>query len=320
MKETDEESQSEQKTEVVDDKSEASTSAQEVANPAKADASQEKGLKRNKGRLISIIVAVVAAAAICCYAFVIVPHNQAVNEFNTAASKVREKNTELQRKIDAAKADLDAGKKPLDTSTKDALNVAVANARQSMRTIPDAPLMTNEIKADTAKLSKPLDYTKDIKSLDDAKSAYETSVQQLEQVTAPSQDFIVSRLGTISDISDIEPVNEENDVNQLLNKSGGYTAAVFFHYNNLNDPYGTYAGKSSIDNGTAGGGCVEVFGNVDDAKKRNEYLASFDGMGAFSGGSHYLVGTVLIRTSYELTATQQNTLTSEIKDALIAVQ
>jgi hypothetical protein len=320
MEKTDEESQSEQKAAAVDDKSKASTPAQEVANPAKSGASQEKGPKRNRGRLIGIVAAVVAAAAICCYTFVIAPHNQAVSEFNTVASKVREKNTELQKKIDAAKADLDAGKKPLDASTRDALNAAVSNARQSMRTIPDVPLMTSEIKADTAKLSKPLDYTKDIKSLDDAKSAYEKSVQQLKQVTAPSQDFVVSRLGTISDISDIEPVNEENDVNQLLKKSGGYTAAIFFHYNNLNDPYGTYAGKSSIDNGTAGGGCVEVFGSVDDAKKRNEYLTDFDGMGAFSGGSHYLVGTVLIRTSYELTATQQNTLTREIKDALIAVK
>ena len=36
----------------------------------------------------------------------------------------------------------------------------------------------------------------------------------------------------------------------------------------------------------------------------NDYLAAFDG-GIFASGSHTVVGTVLVRTSNELTASQQ---------------
>lgn len=51
--------------------------------------------------------------------------------------------------------------------------------------------------------------------------------------------------------------------------------------------------------------------NASDAEKRNDYLASFDGS-IFASGSHTVVGTVLVRTSDELTASQQKALEANI--------
>ena len=53
-------------------------------------------------------------------------------------------------------------------------------------------------------------------------------------------------------------------------------------------------------------------------KKRNDYLAGFDG-GIFASGSHKVIGTVLIRTSDHLTASQQEELETAIVEALTKV-
>ena len=73
-----------------------------------------------------------------------------------------------------------------------------------------------------------------------------------------------------------------------------------------------------LDIGTDAGGCIEVFANENDAKNRDTYLAGFDG-GILSSGGHYIIGTVLIRTSNALTGTQQLELTDAIKEALLKV-
>jgi hypothetical protein len=181
------------------------------------------------------------------------------------------------------------------------------------------PSSTSDIEAAVEFLNQPLDYSADSQALQETKAAFEKSVRQLRQVTAPSQDFVISRLGQVSDVSDIQAATEEKDPNKSLNKAGSYTAAVFFHYNNLSDPDGLYSGKPSIDNGTDGGGCIEVFRTVEDANKRNDYLAVFDGASIINPGSHKVVGTVVIRASHLLTASQQDALTAEIEAGLTAV-
>ena len=71
--------------------------------------------------------------------------------------------------------------------------------------------------------------------------------------------------------------------------------------------------------GTDGGGAVEVYANVDDANKRNDYLAVFDGT-ILTSGSHDVVGTCVVRTSHLLTASQQKTLEGEIADSLTKLE
>ena len=64
----------------------------------------------------------------------------------------------------------------------------------------------------------------------------------------------------------------------------------------------------------------EVFASAKDAKKRESYLASFDGNGMMDSGSHVVLGTVLIRTSSQLTATQQKNLTEQISNKFTELQ
>lgn len=276
--------------------------------------------KPSKGLIISIVVAAIVAISVLVYVNVVKPHDEAVAGFKAAAATVQKKNDELQAAIDSAQQDIDSGDEALDTSTRDTLTTTIANASLAMRSIPEMPESTDGIKAATAELSEPLDYSEQIAELETAKADFQTSVAQLKQVTNPSEDFVISRLGQVRGISDIRAVTEDNDPNRLLNKAGGYTAAVYFHVDGISDPYGIYAGNDSIENGTSGGGCVEVYANTDDANKRNEYLASFDGQGILNPGSHMVLGTCVVRTSQDLTATQQDDMTAAISTALTQLQ
>lgn len=132
-------------------------------------------------------------------------------------------------------------------------------------------------------------------------------------VDQPSEAYIIECLQKVPCIIEIEAVTEDNDPIGQLNKSGGYTALVYFSYE-LVDQEEVY-GDDLIDKGTDAGGCIEVYTTEKNANKRNEYLAAFDG-GVLTSGSHTVVGTIVVRTSDELTATQQKLLESNIIAAL----
>jgi hypothetical protein len=121
-------------------------------------------------------------------------------------------------------------------------------------------------------------------------------------------ETIKESLLTLSGVSDAEIITEENDPNGNLGKQGSYTGGVYFSSDLIKD----VEGSSPTEKGTDGGGCVEIYKNAADAKKRDEYLAEFDGMGAFSSGSHKVFNNMVIRTSSQLTASQQQELESSI--------
>ena len=74
---------------------------------------------------------------------------------------------------------------------------------------------------------------------------------------------------------------------------------------------------SPVDVGTEGGGQIEVYASASDAKKRDEYLSSFDGS-MFTSGYHVVVGTMVIRTSKLLSASEQEQLANDVIAALKA--
>lgn len=115
----------------------------------------------------------------------------------------------------------------------------------------------------------------------------------------PTKEFVIQRLQTIDEVTDARAVTEDNDLNGKLNKFDGYTASVYFESSNGNQAnvYGT----DLIDKGTNAGEVIGGYAGEENAIKRNDYLASFDG-GILASGSHKVVGIVLIRTSDELTA------------------
>lgn len=117
---------------------------------------------------------------------------------------------------------------------------------------------------------------------------------------------IESSLREIPTISDICVATEENDPNGQLNKEGGYTGALFFKLANLEETYT----EDACQAGTAAGGSIEIYKNANDAKKRNEYLSIFDG--GILASFHKIDGTIIIRISNNLTASEQKELYNTI--------
>ena len=141
----------------------------------------------------------------------------------------------------------------------------------------------------------------------------------MKQLVKPSQAFVEERLALVPGVTGIQSVTEDHDPNKKLNKAGGYTSSTYFTYSGVEmDPYvrNYYAGKDIVDIGNTGGGDIEVYRSVKEANARNTYLSAFDTAGFLDSGSHTVAGTCVIRTSKDLTATQQNTLTQQIINAL----
>lgn len=130
-----------------------------------------------------------------------------------------------------------------------------------------------------------------------------------QQITNPEETWIVERLSQIDEITDIQAVTEDNDPNKLLNVEGGYTTCVYFAVDNVDQSL--IVGKDTLHKGTDAGGAIEVYANVSDARNRCEYLGQFDNTLLYSG-SYAILGTMVIRTSYQLTNEQQMELTNKI--------
>lgn len=274
--------------------------------------------KKTKIIIVAVAVVVASAVAISCWYFVYEkPHSEAVATFNSAVSEVELKNTELNAAIESAQAVIDSGKPSFDSAALLDVETIVTTTRTLLREVPDIPSGTEDIKVAAEELSKPLDYSDQISSLKEKQTALENGIKQFEQVTAPTEKFIVERLQGLPTITGISAVTEDNDPNGKLNKSGGYTSTVYFADSQVDQEKAI--GETIIDKGVSGGGGVEVYSTVEDAEKRNTYLAAFDG-GILSSGSHHVVGTVLVRTSDTLTATQQSDLEKQIIDKLIELR
>ena len=140
-----------------------------------------------------------------------------------------------------------------------------------------------------------------------------SAVTLLKQITAPTSDWVIEKLGTVEKITGTQAVTEELDPDDLLGKEGGFSACVYFTVSDINPE--EIVGDSIVAKGTDAGGAVEVYPTVKDAEARCEYLSGFDGTVLYSG-SYAIVGTTVIRTSYKLTNEQQMELTNAITVAL----
>ena len=287
-----------------------------------------------------------AQAAVDSYNAAAEAYNQKVEEYNTAADAVNEKNAELQGFLDKAQEEINKGEPAFDENTLTELKTAMSDASASKKADVDimdavdiltvnqeakskelnelaeqAAAAEEELKSQTVPAAPEIpDYTDVTTALQEKTKAYEDSVQGMKQVTAPTDEFVMERLQRIETITEMAPVTEDHDPNGKLGKQGGYIGCVYFEDTQVDRSrlYIPDGEDNVIDVGTDGGGAVEIFKTADEAKQREAYLATFDG-GMFASGSHYVAGTCLIRTSDELTGTQQLDLTEKIINALIAV-
>lgn len=275
---------------------------------------------KKKKTLLGLIAAIaIIVIGICVWYFQVKkPHDLAETKFNAAVKEVEAKNTELTSAMNDAQKILDKKEAVYDNTTKEAFITALSDAKAAQRKIPDLPKKTADINAETKKLSEPLDYSSVINAISEKQTAYQNSVLQMKQITNPNEDFVIQRLKGIPNISGYQAVTEDHDPNGNLNKQGGYTSTVYFS-TPLIDQSNVY-GNDIVDKGTECGGAIEVYASEEDAKKRDSYLASFDGAGMLNSGSHKVLGTIVIRTSTKLTATQQNKFTNNITNKLLELQ
>lgn len=271
-----------------------------------------------KKKFIAILIALLLIGGGSAYYFLsYVPHTKAVNGFNTAVKTVQEKNTPLENKIDEAEKLVKSNKEPLDQKTLDNLQATIETSKSNLRKIPEMSDRTEEIKEQTEALNQPIDYSTTLTTLTDSITAYTNSVKQLAQITNPNQDFVEARLKEVTTITGVQSVTETNDPNGNLNKQGGYTASVYFTDSLVAEPVD---GADIVEKGNDAGGNIEVYKTVDEAKARDTYLSAFDSQGFLNPGSHYVRGTLVIRTSRFLTASQQNELTENIYNKLIELK
>lgn len=275
---------------------------------------------KKKKTLLGLIAAIaIIVIGICVWYFQVKkPHDLAETTFNAAVKEVEAKNTELTSAMNDAQKILDKKEAVYDNTTKEAFITALSDAKAAQRKIPDLPKKTADINAETKKLSEPLDYSSVINAISEKQTAYQNSVLQMKQITNPNEDFVIQRLKGIPNISGYQAVTEDHDPNGNLNKQGGYTSTVYFS-TPLIDQSSVY-GNDIVDKGTECGGAIEVYASEEDAEKRDSYLASFDGAGMLNSGSHKVLGTIVIRTSTKLTATQQNEFTNNITNKLLELQ
>ena len=303
--------------------SEAENETPEVSEAEQQPAQQQSATKKKTAMIVAIVVIVAALIGGGAYWYVNyqVPHQQAVDAFNTACEALDARTAKVDEAIAALQAVQAGDDKPLDAATDEAASNAIGQAQAAKQFAPEMPSGTDEINAAAAEVDKMGDYTETLNALAAAQKALEDSIAQLKQVTNPSEAFVIQRITGLPNITGVEAVTESNDPNGKLNKAGGYTATVYFS-SDLVDQSSVYASEGYtgiVAVGNDGGGTVEVYSSVEDAEKRSTYLGAFDGS-ILSSGSHEVLGTCVLRTSDKLTASQQQTLTQEVKEALIRLE
>ena len=272
--------------------------------------------------------------------------NANVQSYNDTVNAFNDQVDEIQSLLDDAQAAINKGEEPYDSSTLDTLNNVITKLANNMPTkveiIESAEILSvsedaksSELKAliktaneglesiDAVEIPAPLDlpdYTETIADITAAKTAYENSIQSLKQITAPTDEFVMERLQRIDTITAMAAVTEDTDANGMLNKQGGYIGCIYFADSQVDRSQLYIEGDGGpLDVCNDGGGTVEIFPTKEDAEKRNAYLGEFDSEGFLKVGSHYVVGTSVVRTSDYLTGTQQKELTEKITNALIAI-
>lgn len=268
-------------------------------------------IKRFPAALVVLFIALVMAFALSgCES----DETKAAKEgFNNEVSRIQEEFDSLQSEISNAEELVLVEDKALDESLRPALEDAISDAKTVEFDKPSLPSNeANEIDATTEELKR-FSFTEEIESLQNAETALSESIEKYKLVDNPSEAFVIERLRGVEGVGEIAACTEETDSNGLLGKSGTYVVKVVFSSPNVDQS--VRLGESIAEAGPISGGSIEVFTNEDDAKKRESYLASFDG-GWLSSGSHKIIGTTLVRTSDKLTATQQKELEAAIIKAL----
>lgn len=235
----------------------------------------------------------------------------AIAAYDSECARISSEQAILEQTIADSQVLIDSKERPYDEKTIHALETAIADARASIVEIPERKGNAEKINMLVNDTMKKISYVKTNETLTAVKTNLENSIKIMKQVTNPSEAFIIERIKDIDTVTGYAGVTEDNDPNGMLNKPGGYTATVYFASSQIKEKDRMWLDGTIIENGTDGGGSIEVYTTEEDAQKRCEYLSQFDGT-VTASGTHTIVGTVLVRTSDQLTASQQKELETKI--------
>ena len=236
-------------------------------------------------------------------------------DLKNAQDKEKALNDEIDKAIDRIFSLVSESEKKdaqIDALTKE-VNEKSSKIEELNTAIAERDSQITSLKSEIKTKDDQIALLKEMVSSSSSSSSVDVGNNQL--VIAPTEAFVIERLSSVEDISSIAAATEDHDPNGNLGKQGGYTAQVFFSTPLVNPSYANLSDYDLIEIGTIAGGSIEVYETVADAEKRNNYLASFDGS-AFASGSHTVLGTMVVRTSNELTASNQKKLAAEIVEAL----
>lgn len=236
----------------------------------------------------------------------------AIDTYNSAARSLSAKNDELNSVISAAEDMITSGDPALDSNLTPALEAVITDAQSALVALIDMPEDADAILAAAADMDS-VDYTQVSESLASAQAALEQSIAQYALVNAPDEGYVLDCILRVPGVITAAAATEETDTNNLIGKEGSYYARIVFSHKLAGNS--SEQGSSLVSKGTDCGGSIEVFNTVEDAERRNSYLGAFDGT-VFDSGSHTVIGTVLIRTSCKLKASQQQELEAAIIEIL----
>lgn len=264
-------------------------------------------MKRKIGRIIAIILVVVTSAMLLggCGE----ERKKLKEEYKVETERIQKEEEMLAEKLDECQALIDSGEKPYEKEKLTTFIEAVATAPEKVIEIPKRPFKTEDIKILVNDTLKKTSYLSTIEKLNTLKEELERSIKIMKQITNPSEEFVIKCVMQADTVVDYEAATEDHDPNGNLHKPGGYTSAVYFKTSTSR--INPLISSSIVSQGTEAGGQIEVYETAADAYKRDEYLAGFDGSILVSG-SHRVLGTMVIRTSQWLTATQQKELEEQL--------
>ena len=234
--------------------------------------------------------------------------------FDAASTSLTEENAKLDAAIQRAEAAIDANKPAMDSNLYQPVKDTVAKAKDARVTVPDRPDELDDMQNLTAQMET-ADYTGLVEAITDACNDLDESIQQYAFVDAPDNARVLACLAKVPEILLTVEVTEETDGNNMLGKDGSYIGRIIFAASSVSEKVPTE--KQLLSDGVDAGGTIEIFATRDDAEKRDMYLGLFDGS-LLASGSHTVVGTVLVRTSNDLSASKQAALESAIIEALLS--
>ena len=144
------------------------------------------------------------------------------------------------------------------------------------------------------------------------------TTQVVEEVKKPQELDLASIMEAVkaefSTVQDTKVLTEENDPYGNLGKAGYYTAGAAF-WDTRTEYSEAYKEESELGKwGASAGGMIEVYATDEEAKSRIEYMQAFVGNPLTEPGAFKQIGTVVIRASSELTATQQNEIMAFLEE------